>query len=283
MGRLLVKQFSPKDLQGLALWLKADAGVSLSDSNVIAWADQSQNGLNFTSNIEAGAYPSYLTNGINSKPSISFLNSFMDTANTTFGGGELSIFVVGYSRGDIETGGSGGDLQNYINKSDLCSDTYTVFQFGAFGGTSTDFNFSSWVGGGNGNTYQFVKYPNAVNTPRIIASIFGSTSLDIYINGALNNSGPFSITMQTLNASIGIGNRSIREGGTGCTSFGERENFDGAISEIIIYNRPLNNTERQQVEIYLNQKYAIYSPIPNNKISIKKQNLGGGKITLKKS
>ena len=35
-------------------------------------------------------------------------------------------------------------------------------------------------------------------------------------------------------------------------------NLDGQIAEIIIYNRTLTLTERQQVEAYLNQKYAIY-------------------------
>jgi hypothetical protein len=36
------------------------------------------------------------------------------------------------------------------------------------------------------------------------------------------------------------------------------EYFGGKIAEIIIYNRILTTPERQQVETYLNQKYAIY-------------------------
>lgn len=241
-----------------SLWLKADAGVIYDENNnVTFWEDQSPNGLDFTSDIGAGAYPIRLANGINSKPSISFLNSFMGTVNTTFGNSKLSIFVVGYSRGDGETGGAGGDLQSYINKSDLCSQPYDAFSFGAYGGTETDFEFSAWVAVDDGSNYVAVKYPNAVNTPRIITSINRSETLDIYINGTLSISQPCSITPQTLNAPIGIGNRSIRSGGTGCTDFGSRENFDGVISEIIIYNRALTNTERQQVEAYLNEKYQI--------------------------
>jgi len=30
------------------------------------------------------------------------------------------------------------------------------------------------------------------------------------------------------------------------------------MAEIVVYNRVLTNTERQQVEAYLNAKYAIY-------------------------
>ena len=41
----IIQTFLPSSLGGLALWLKADAGVTLAGSNVTAWADQSENGF----------------------------------------------------------------------------------------------------------------------------------------------------------------------------------------------------------------------------------------------
>ena len=40
--------FVPTNLPGLALWLRADLGITLDDGNVSGWADQSGNGNSFT-------------------------------------------------------------------------------------------------------------------------------------------------------------------------------------------------------------------------------------------
>ena len=42
LNRHRVAPFSPSDISGLSLWLKADAGVTVvSGANVAEWADQS--------------------------------------------------------------------------------------------------------------------------------------------------------------------------------------------------------------------------------------------------
>jgi len=60
--------FSPANLSGLSLWLKADAGVSLSGSDVTTWADQSGNGRHANS---VDADPTYNSSDLNGKPTIS--------------------------------------------------------------------------------------------------------------------------------------------------------------------------------------------------------------------
>ena len=67
-------QFSPGNLSGLSLWLKADAGVTLSGSNVTAWADQSGNGRHASS---VDVDPTYNSSDLNGKPTIS-LSSVAD-------------------------------------------------------------------------------------------------------------------------------------------------------------------------------------------------------------
>jgi hypothetical protein len=54
----------------LALWLKADSGVTLSGSDVSTWADQSGNGKDATAS--GTARPTYQSSGINGMPAISF-------------------------------------------------------------------------------------------------------------------------------------------------------------------------------------------------------------------
>ena len=160
----------PSDISGLGLWLKADAGVSLSGSNVTAWADQSGNNLNFSSLTGVGQateYPSIVSSGIAGKPSMSFLNSLMRSPNLNIGSNGLSVFVVGYSKGDEDTGGSGGDLQPYINLSDMASAPWDAWLVGAYAGSGTD-SGAAFVSSNDGVDYFSITYGNAVNTARII-------------------------------------------------------------------------------------------------------------------
>jgi len=113
---------------------------------------------------------------------------------------------------------------------------------------------NAWMAVDDGSDYVSVTYPNAINTPRIITYLCGSGTLSAFVNGSLANSAS-APNPQLLNKPIGIGNRSIIDEEY---DPGYRENFDGLISEIIIYDRNLNTGERQQVELYLNSKYQIY-------------------------
>jgi hypothetical protein len=56
---------------GSVLWLKADAGVTTSGSNVTAWADQSGNGNN-VSQATAANQPTLETNFFGTNPGILF-------------------------------------------------------------------------------------------------------------------------------------------------------------------------------------------------------------------
>jgi hypothetical protein len=247
--------FLPSSLGGLSLWLKADAGVSKNAfDNVTSWADQSVNNFSFTPYFseQASANPTFIQTGINNKPSISFLNSLMLSGGVNIGNNGLTIFVVGYSRGITQS--PPNDLQSYINLSDLATQSFDAWAVGAYGGPYTDYNNNSWVASDDGTDYVSVTYPNAVNTARIITYLCGSGTLSAFVNGSLANSAS-APNPQLLNKPIGIGNRSIIDEGY---DPGYRENFDGLISEIIIYDRNLNTGERQQVELYLNSKYQIY-------------------------
>lgn len=72
-------QMSPDALPGLALWLKADAGITLEGNNVLNWDDQSGN--NNDAAVFAGSLrPAFVNNVINGFPVVRFdgSNDFLD-------------------------------------------------------------------------------------------------------------------------------------------------------------------------------------------------------------
>ena len=270
MGSLSAKEFSVKDLQGLSLWLKADAGVTLAGSNVTEWADQSGNGRNATPNDPTNK-PLFNASDKNGKPTIS-LTSMSDYIERVF---TISSNPLGAS-------GSTAFSVQYVE--DVCGafdDNGPIF--GNFGGSEDSFG-----------TYQS-HYPygpdcfvydafgtrlrkNEITPPVTITNAWTlysvkSTNNDwqSFVNGQLMYSDPtntYSSAVGGDDATLYIGKQ------TAAGTF----RLKGKVAEVIVYNRVLTTSERQKVEAYLNAKYAIYSPIKNTKISIKKQNLGGGKL-----
>jgi len=277
MGRLLVKQFSPKDLQGLALWLKADAGVTLSGSDVTAWADQSENGFSANGNVTDGINPTFVSNVKNGKPILRFGNSnnptILRTAPTTFGNnGEFTIFTV------HKYDNTNNTWAELISKGDLATEAGSQFAISPRFISSDPTTSAFGVMGYADDTYSwsFLYQEPASTSWSIVCGIQSITnnSQKYFVNGSLISESASVSAINQLNIAIGIGN-----GGSDSTPWSaEYGGFKGDLAEVIFYNRALTISERQKVEAYLNTKYAIYNPIPNNKISIKKQNTGAGKI-----
>src|SRR5260221_2651489 len=88
--------FTPASLTGLLAWYKADAGVTLSGSNVTQWNDQTSNGYNLTPSTNP---PTFSATGFNSKQGITFTNAGTLNLGTgvsvvNFGGTTGSFYVV---------------------------------------------------------------------------------------------------------------------------------------------------------------------------------------------
>jgi hypothetical protein len=229
-------KFLPSGLSGLSLWLKADAGVTLSGANVTAWADQSGNGNNATSPAIA---PTFVSSSINSKPAISFNNnsSWMQIPQNSIGNsGNISIFVV----------------LNYVsglaifNKGDLQTFEATVWEIT----TTNGFGFVNYEGGEF--SWNTVPVSLSTNTPLLFEGFSSAGVSQLAFNGT-NSGSPSS-------ANVGFNNISqyIGIGGGGINGANQGNPLNARIAEIIIYNRQVTTPERQQVEAYLNTKYAIY-------------------------
>lgn len=218
--------FSPKKISGLKLWLKADAGVTLDGSNVIAWADQSGNGNNATAT---------------------------DTPTlTTIDGKTFIDFAGGYF--------SGNQFLTYPSVTIICVANFTserevecIFQqFDAGVGLGDNVTFYRGHLGGNGvfAIYNGASFGSVATTDNNQTYLFGviinDTNASLYLNGVADE--------------VGYSGDSIPAGPyyLGRWVSSEVTTTEMKMAEIVVYNRILSTQEREQVEFYLNQKYAIY-------------------------
>jgi hypothetical protein len=222
------KPFSPSNLSSLSLWLKADAGLNLVGELVAGWYDQSGNSRNVTGE---GGDVIYSETGINNKPALFF---------------DGNPYLVNFSAGI-----------NY----DLLNTTFIVFKPQSPSGGLISQGSNNLISAitdyyptlNNSFNAEFLRsdVPSVEGVPCIFSYTAKDLNYNIYVNGNNTASGSYSSLAGTSQRIF-----------IGCDYQNEENSagyfYSGYISEIVIYNRLLTTTERQQVESYLNTKYAIY-------------------------
>lgn len=212
--------FSPDQVAGLQLWLKADAITGLVDNDPVAtWLDSSGSANDATQGTAANR-PLYKTGILNGKPVVRFdaTNDGMLTANNVFTALPISFFVVymgngnGNARRTIQgVGGANWLIGPYLNE-------WRVFNGG-------------FIGAG-GLT------PGAFRVHTFIQNAGGGT---FWLNGSLVGS----------NANTAVPN-TIALGAAGTFV----EAIDGDVAEIIGYNTDVSS-QRTAIEAYLKAKWNI--------------------------
>jgi hypothetical protein len=244
------KPFSPSNLSSLSLWLKADAGVTLSGSNVTAWADQSGNGNDATARIGNATFVSSV---INQRPVLRFdgtanllTNNFLVNNYNT----PLTIIAVSKASGSTVRGNQ--PTARYVVGATYHGGWEYGLCYGAYGGEFPNFSVGYGISFESGGV-EIESSPMGENEIRIASTINNGSEILFFLNGS----------------SIGTADPASQSGGndsTGAFSIGSDVVFDEHddffcvcdIAEILIYNRAITTQERQQVELYLNTKYAIY-------------------------
>ena len=224
-GTLSTPVFPPEQI----LWLKADAGVTTSGSNVTAWADQSGKGN------DAVPYdsPQFSSNQINGKPVIVFDGSGdrfvapLNLPSTT----ARSIFVVG------KYTDTGGVQQGFLNLAYNSSvDRGYLFK-------SEDPADSYWFA--SGDQIQFETAYSVGDYNIFTIENYTSGTAGVAINDDTFTSGYFPCPQANK---VIIGSRFDNN----------EESADCSIAEIIIYSGILTSGSRDAVISALNTKYAIY-------------------------
>jgi len=241
--------FAPTDISGLSLWLKGDAGITLSGSDVTAWADQSGNGNDATARTGNATLVSGVING---KPVLRFDGTANLITNNFFAHNyNTPITIIAVSKASASTVFGGNPTARYIYGVSNSGGYDAGLTYGAYGTENPNFSVGFGISYISGQDIE--SSPMGENQVGLSSSINSGTLISAFLNGTLvgtadpadqsggsNSSGEFSIGSEV--------------------TLDEEDNFFCTcdIAEIIIYNRQVTTSERQQVEAYLNTKYAIY-------------------------
>lgn len=232
--------FVPTNIADIELWLKASSlATTLTNGQAVSsWPDSSNLGRNAIQG-SSTAQPTFRTGVVNSQPVVRFdgTNDYLDIQ----GGPSLSrqnftLFVVFKPS-------SGGSVQQVVVNMRDEPTTGTIFFPAAWGGPTTQAG-AVWASDNNG--LLTVPYTSAVGSFVIHSAVGRGSGVRVYKNG----------TFQDLSSHIpgAVVDNAIRIG----RSFGSTGYFlNGDVAEIIIYDRALDDEEREQVEDYLREKFRI--------------------------
>jgi hypothetical protein len=241
----------------LQLWLKADAGVTLKDSTVSRWADQSGNG-NDALQQDVPRRPLLVKNGLNGKPVIRF-DGFDDrlglTGSTRMS--QISLFIVL----KVDSGAV-GVIHPPVSLGDFDADGHVwglVMQSKITGYSPDKMRIFA---GSNSAVDAFL--PGCCTTGQW--HIFSVVTHDLMWNTTLRANGVgarMSHSGTNMFISVPLGNGSgTGHGGIGGADevrlpIGPRAVAKCEIAEIILYTTSLSESARRSVEQYLGMKYHI--------------------------
>ncbi|HZE98508.1 MAG TPA: FecR domain-containing protein [Planctomycetota bacterium] len=235
-----IEAFTLKDIpaQGLALWLRADAGVTVLDGAVATWSDQSGNRRDATQ-AAAGSRPKILLDAVRGRPALRFdgIDDALMSPLSIEGLGGLTLILVAANATDFTGGKTHGE-----NAALFWPETVdwgwvylSPFQSNVkwrFGTTQTN------------NLPFHIRAANAVGFTMTTVLKDGAAET-LYIQGA-----PVERVTGKLPAVKGT--QPSLQIGMGANATG----FPGDIAEILIYARALSDAERQRVERALSGKYS---------------------------
>ena len=194
---------------------------------VTAWADQSGNSIVLTPDNQNS--PTFVSSFLNGKPAIEFIvGSNTGLSNTSFGLTGFTFFSVTKQKPT----NTGRIFSSYFGN--VLIGTWGIYSNRFYGGED-----NGWLAEGEQTSTDFL-ITTAFSDP--------NTTFDFSQNGVSQFSGASNSTVILNGISVG----------GGVWNGGNEEASDSYVCEIVIYNRTLTLTERQQVEAYLNQKYQIY-------------------------
>jgi hypothetical protein len=202
--------------------------------NVNSWADQSGNGNNVTVP-DGGTPPVFESSQINGKPAIySEGEGTIGLGTDQINLNQFTVFVVQKPfgntarRGFSNIGYNGGNV--LIGAWENSGDVYTRTCYGGYGWVYQDLY-----------TQQFVWHLDIMTSSTI-------TNLSSYWQDGVNYATTADVANILDGVSIGADEYHYGQIGSGKIQY----------AEFVLYNRILSEPERQQVEAYLNSKYAIY-------------------------
>ncbi|MFT5171771.1 MAG: hypothetical protein ACI9BD_001549, partial [Candidatus Marinamargulisbacteria bacterium] len=239
--------FSPRNYTGLQLWLDAadHKRFKFSGGNTIEeWKDKSGNGFNARQTSQA-RQPTLIDDGMNGNKAVRFDSQYLDLDATSIdgvNGTSFTIFVVS------KVDGGSGSFRSPLTSRESAPDKGFVF----YANENDEWDF--WVGkgtsSGGGWSQQDVKSPVVPGKASVLTARYNEATIrqELFVDRALINS---KRTPMHRNESF------VGRIGAGKTEAEADYFFEGDISEVIIYNRALDDDARLAVENYLDLKWNV--------------------------
>jgi type II secretory pathway pseudopilin PulG len=254
----------PASLTDLAFWADADDALTLygTAANTGAsadcvtgpapangyfigcWKDKSGNGHPAIQST-AAKKPTYVTNSLNSRPAINFdgtddfLTAGANVPQAVSNG--LTVFGVASV---VDTNAATGQIASYVAAADGAG-----WQF-SFAATTMNANITLKRTATWGTDTAAAASPPVSNQFNIYTGrVTATTDTQLYVNGGS------PVTTTTAGGNIQYG--ASPEFNIGAKMAGTLRFLKGKIAEVIVYNRALTTNERQGIESYLSNKWAI--------------------------
>ncbi len=235
---------------GMVLWLRPDAGTSTETDNtsITTWTDQSTAGNDATEVTNPPLYKNNATDNINFLPTIDF-----DGTNDVLSIGDLSEIK--------STSGTGRYTMLGIGIRQDANDNYVL---GSTGGTN---NEELYFGYTNANTTATLDHEsNAINLTGL--SAFDSPAQTPFLLfGEYDGSGRVFEELRDDNFNRNTDSNTTDISGTQTNYIGDvtnTGNYNGLISEVLVYNSAVTDLEKLRIYSYFGIKYGITLPQDND-------------------
>jgi len=247
-------QFSPRSIAGCQLWLDAADATTITQSGgtVSQWTDKSSNAFVFTQ-ATSSYQPTFISNGTNGLSLLRFngTNQYLGGGTTlTIGTNDVAMFAVcKYTVGSI--------VESYIFAKSLYGGAAGRILFGLRTMGIADAGFNVWW---QGTSYES-SYASYHSVEFVTTRASGVNTF--YANGSQFyqiNPGVDTSTNWTSGYNMIVGGYNNSSGGINPPQTGLYMNGD--ICEILLFSSTIDNTQRQQIEGYLAQKWGLTSQLP---------------------
>lgn len=238
------------DMEGLIAWYESSMkesfkeGEALDGTQISEWRDISAASIVAQKNKltrSASNAVTYRLDGINKTPSIQFSGATTAKISlSAFYQGSLpQATVILVFRPNSAVLGSTIFDGNSATSSISLDPTYVTLNAGSGASTGTSYNSAAISSGGN----------------YVLAAYLNSDQTQVFINNSDNRIGLDS-SDNDPSGLLSIGSNAVSGINIGANA-GSSSAFNGLISEVIIFNRPLKLQERKDVFRYLAKKYNI--------------------------
>ena len=224
-SKLLIKEFTPKDVPGLKLWVNGDNVIKDGSNYVSQLTDLSNNSFHLVQTTQINK-PLWVDNQFNGYPIIKFdgINDFLQVIFGETFYQPQTFFIV-------------------MNSLQPAPSYGAVYQ-----GSQSPFKTFLIVGPGtimyNDGTVGFTYIKVSPWNSLLLNTLHNGVNSAIYENGILKNSGSAGAATSITQLRIGL-------------RWDNSSPLNAEIAEIIFYNAALNLANRQNVENYLMSKYNL--------------------------